>query len=145
MDREVYTDICDHPEAETLEETSRYVLRQLSASLNLRVGTADKLPAETPETEFPRWFRRFDQTMRRFAAVGIRIQTDVMASRRQYVKNRLEWERQLGALAAFAGYDWEEITGDHDLQAAEEPVDEPVGYSRPSVYALTFLSDCQNA
>ena len=60
-------------------------------------------------------------------APGIRTQTDVLASRRQYVKNRLEWERQLGAFAAFAGYDWEEITGDRDLQAAEEPVDEPVG------------------
>ena len=59
--------------------------------------------------------------------MGIRTQTDVMASRRQYVKNRLEWERQLGAFAAFAGYDWEEITGDRDLQTAEEPVDEPVG------------------
>ncbi len=122
LDREVYTDICEHPEAETLEETARYVLRQLSAFLNLRIDTADELPAETPETEFPRWFRRFDQTMRRFDAAGIRTRTDVAGGRRQYVKNRLEWERQLGAFAAFTGYDWDEITGDRDLQ---EAVDHP--------------------
>ena len=120
LDREAYADICAHPEAETLEETARYVLRQLSAFLNLRVGTADELPAETPETEFPRWFRRFDETMRRFAVAGIRTQTDLMASRRRYVKNRLEWEQQLGAFAAFSGYDWDEITGDRDLQEAED-------------------------
>ena len=88
--------------------------------MNLRVDTADELPAETPETEFPRWFRRFDQTMRRFDALGIRTRPDVIDGRRQYVKNRLEWERQLGAFAAFAGYDWEEITGDRDLQEAED-------------------------
>ena len=126
LDRQVYTDICDHPEAETLEETARYVLRQLSAFLHLRVGTADELPDETPEIEFPRWFRRFDETMRRFAAAGICIQPDVAASRRRYVKNRLEWEQQLGAFAAHVGYDWEEITGDRDLQTAEDHPGEDV-------------------
>ena len=126
LERGAYLDICEHPEAETLEETARYVLRQLGVFLNLRVGTADELPAETPETEFPRWFRRFDQTMRRLSEVGILTAADEKAGRRQYVKNRLEWERQLGALAAFAGYDWEEITGDRDLQEAEDCPDEPV-------------------
>ena len=41
------------------------------------------------------------------------------------MKNRLEWEQQLGAFAAFAGYDWDEITGDRDLQEAEDPPSEP--------------------
>ena len=125
LDAEVYADICEHPEAETLEKTARFVLRQLSTILRLRVGTADELPAETPEMEFPRWFRRYDQTLGRFAAAGIRIRSDVAAGRRQYVKNRLEWERQLGAFGAFTGYDWEEVTGDRDLQEAEEPLEEP--------------------
>lgn len=125
LDRAAYVDIYDHPEAETLEETARYVLRQLGVFLNLRVGTADELPAETPETEFPRWFRRYDQTLRRFAAAGVRTNADVAGGRRQYVKNRLAWERQLGAFAAFAGYDWEEITGDNDLQEAEDHPSEP--------------------
>ncbi len=124
LDPVAYRDICEHPEAETLEETARYVLRQLSTVLNLRVGTADDLPDETPEIEFPRWFRRFDQSMRRLGAVGIRTRADVASGRRQYVKNRLEWERQLGAFAAFNGYDWDEITGDRDLQEAEDPVPE---------------------
>ena len=124
LDVEVYADICEHPEAETLEETARFVLRQLSTILRLRVDTADELPAETPEMEFPRWFRRYDQTLGRFAAAGIRLRPDAAAGRRQYVKNRLEWERQLGALGAFTGYDWEEITGDRDLQEAEEPLEE---------------------
>ncbi len=125
LDRKVYADICAHPEAETLEETARYVLRQLSTFVNLRVGTADELPPETPETEFPRWIRRFDQTMTRFQVAGIQTQPDVMAGRRRYVKNRLEWEQQLGAFAAFAGYDWDEITGDRDLQEAEDHPSEP--------------------
>ena len=63
--------------------------------------------------------------MRSFAAAGIRTQENVQAGRRQYVKNRLAWERQLGAFAAFAGYDWEEVTGDRDLQAAEDLPIEP--------------------
>ena len=125
LDTEVYADICEHPEAETLEETARFVLRQLSTFLNLRVGTADELPAETPEMEFPRWFRRYDQTLHHFTAAGIRTRPDVAGGRRQYVKNRLEWERQLGAFAAFTGYDWEEITGDRDLQEAEDHPSEP--------------------
>ena len=125
LDRDSYVSIRTHPEAETLEETARYVLRQLSTFLRLRVGTADELPDETPEMEFPRWFRRFDDTMRRFAAAGIRTQPDVAASRRRYVRNRLEWEQQLGAYAAHAGYDWEEITGDRDLQEAEDHPSEP--------------------
>ena len=120
LDRESYAAIRTHPEAETLEETARYVLNQLSVFLHLRVGTADELPDETPEIEFPRWFRRFDETMRRFAAVGGRTQPDGAASRRRYVQNRLAWEQQLGAFAAHAGYDWEEITGDRDLQEAED-------------------------
>ena len=125
LDRDSYASIRVHPEAETLEETARYVLRQLSTFLRLRVGTADALPDETPEMEFPRWFRRFDDTMARFAAAGVRTQADVASSRRRYVKNRLEWEQQLGAYAAHAGYDWEEITGDRDLQEAEDHPGEP--------------------
>ena len=125
LDKESYAAIRTHPEAETLEETARYVLRQLSTFLHLRVGTADTLPDETPEIEFPRWFRRFDDTMRLLHATGVRTQADVAASRRRYVKNRLEWEQQLGAYAAHAGYDWEEITGDRDLQDAEDHPSEP--------------------
>ena len=127
LGRESYANIRMHPEAETLEETARYVLNQLSVFLHLRVGTADELPDETPEIEFPRWFRRFDDTMRRFAAAGVQTQADVAASRRRYVKNRLAWEQQLGAFAAHAGYDWDEITGDRDLQEAEDHPEEPVG------------------
>lgn len=126
LDREAYPDICEHPEAETLEETARYVVHQLSIFLNLRVNTADELPEETPEAELPRWHRRFDQTLRQFADAGVRTRPDVPAGRRQYVKNRLGWERQLGAFAAFTGYDWEEITGDRDLQEAEDQPSEHV-------------------
>ncbi len=126
LDRAAYADLCDHPEAETLEESARYVLRQLSVFLNLRVNTADELPEETPEAEFPRWHRRFDQTRERFARAGIRTRPDVAAGRRRYVKNRLEWDRQLGAFAAFTGYDWDEVTGDRDLQEAEDHPSEDV-------------------
>ena len=90
LDREVYVNIRTPPEAETPEETARDVLRQLSTFPHLRVGTADELPDETPEIKFPRWFRRFDDTMRRFKAGGITTQTDVAANRRRDLKNRLE-------------------------------------------------------
>lgn len=127
LDREVYADLLEHPEVTTLEETARYVLRQLSVFLRLRVNTVDELPEETPEAEFPRWHRRFDDTLRRFAAAGVRPRVDVAAGRRLYVRNRLSWERQLGAFAAFTGYDWEEITGDRDLHEAEDHPAEAVG------------------
>jgi hypothetical protein len=122
LDREIYPDVCENPEAETLEETARYVLDQLSTFLNLRAATAAGLAEETAEGELLRWRQRFDETLRCFEAAGIRTRPDVAEGWRHYVKNRSEWERRLSTFAAFIGYDWEEVTGDRDLQeAADRP------------------------
>ena len=123
LDRKAYPDVCDHPETETLQETALHVLRQLSAFLQLRVGTDDPLPAETPAEDFPSWRRRFDHTVEALAAAGIRTCSDRTEGWERYQSSRFGWSWQLGAFAAFAGYDWDEITGDRDPQDAADKVD----------------------
>ncbi len=118
LDPKVYPDTCQHPEVRTLAETARNVLRQLVASRGLERRAEQ--PEETPVAEPARWRRRYEATRKHLAANGIDVRADVEGGRREYYANRLEWERRLGAFAAYLGYDWEEISGDRDLRDAEE-------------------------
>lgn len=118
LEASTYPDVCNHPEVRTLAETGRHVLRQLVISRGLE--QREEQPEETPDAEPARWRRRYEQTRARLAASGIETRRDVEAGRREYYANRLEWERRLGAFAAYLGYDWEEISGDRDLRDAEE-------------------------
>ena len=123
LDREAYPDVCDHPETETLHETALHTLRQLSAFLNLRVDTADALPAETPAEDSAAWRLRFDRTIKALAAAGVRTRADLAEGWERYRESRREWSRQLGAFAAFSGYDWDEITGDRAPEDAADKAD----------------------
>jgi hypothetical protein len=124
LDNEEYAETCNHPEVRTLEASSRHVLRELLASLELERRSARR--KETVFEESRRWRQRFEQTMRLLKEAGIKTRPDRDAAWEFYRARREEWEAQLHRFSNFLGYDWDEITGDRDLRyAADEEMEEP--------------------
>jgi hypothetical protein len=124
LDNEAYTETCNHPDVRTLEASSRHVLRELLASLELERRVARQ--RETPFEESRRWKHRFEQTMRLLKEANILTRPDVSAAWEFYRARREEWEAQLHRFSNYLGYDWDEITGDSDLRyAADEEMTEP--------------------
>jgi hypothetical protein len=124
LDDGAYSEICHHPEVRTLEASSRHVLRELLASLELERRSRRR--KETQFEESRRWRSRFEQTMRRLKETGIKTRPDRAAAWEFYRTRREEWEAQLYRFSSCLGYDWDEITGDRDLRyAADEEMEEP--------------------
>jgi hypothetical protein len=127
LDNEKYAETCNHPEVRTLEASSRHVLKELLASLELE-RRATRRKKETLFEESRRWRHRFEQTMRKLKEAGIQTRTDEAAAWEFYRARREEWEAQLHRFSNYLGYDWDEITGDRDLRyAADEEMEEPRG------------------
>jgi hypothetical protein len=125
LDNEEYAQMCNHPEVRTLEASSRHVLRELLASLELERRGAQR-KEETHFEESRRWRHRFEQTLRLLKQAGIKIRPDEAAAWEFYRARREEWEAQLHRFSNYLGYDWDEITGDSDLRyAADEEMEEP--------------------
>jgi hypothetical protein len=128
LDADEYTETCHHPNVRTLEASSRHVLRELLASLELERRAARR--KETHFEESKRWRQRFEQTMRLLREANIRTRPETDAAWEFYRSRREEWEAQLQRFSAYLGYDWDEVTGDTDLRyAADEEMKEP-GKSR---------------
>jgi hypothetical protein len=124
LDKDVYAEICHHPNVRTLEATSRHVLGELLASLELERREARR--KETRFEESTRWQQRFEQTMRLLKEANIKTRPEVDAAWEFYRARREEWEAQLHRFSNYLGYDWDEITGDTDLRyAADEEMKEP--------------------
>jgi voltage-gated potassium channel Kch len=134
LDAREYAMIRDHPELRTLESSARHVLAQLSSALDLGGESgADRRGGESLE-EFARWRRRFAQTTQSLRAAHILVRSDAAEAWEEYRHNRDEWEARLRIFSAYLGYDWEEVTGDRDLEyAADEGMAEPG--TRPAVDA----------
>ena len=127
LDAERHSDVRNHPEVRTLEASARHVLGELVASLDLerRKRRRAELPAEVTEDE-ERWRRRYEQTLERLAAEGIETRRDAGEGWREYRARRQDWESMLRRLSHHLGYDWDEVTGDDDLDyAADEQKAEP--------------------
>jgi Ion channel len=123
-----YAEMRNHPEVRTLEASARYVLGELVTSLDLeRRRRRAELPHEAAEDE-ARWRRRYRETLARLASEGIATCPDPEAGWRAYRARRQDWESKLRRLSIHLGYDWEEVTGDLDLDyAADEEKAEPAG------------------
>jgi hypothetical protein len=125
LDNDKYAETCNHPEVRTLEASSRHVLKELLASLELERRAARRKD-ETLFEESRRWRHRFEQTMRKLKETGILTRPDEAAAWEFYRSRREEWEAQLHRFSNYLGYDWDEITGDSDLRyAADEEMEEP--------------------
>jgi hypothetical protein len=100
-------------------------LSELAATVGVGRGAiiADDEPGRggVPTVDEPeRWRQRYESTLRRLHASGVRLPTDVEAGWREYRHRRHAWELELAAFALYLGYDWEEVTGDGDLRLAVE-------------------------
>lgn len=124
LDSEEYPKLCRHPEIATLEATARHVLVEFTENLGL--DREQRKSARTKFDESRRWRQRFDETLRRLEAAGVETTRDREAGWEEYRANREEWEWPLLRFARHLGYDWDEITGDRDLEyAADEMMKEP--------------------
>lgn len=126
LDREETADLRNFPEVRTLEVSARYVLTQLVETLELeRRMKPRKMTGEECREDESRWRRRFEQTRARLEESGIKARDDKEAAWEEYRAQREEWESKLERLSLYLGFDWEEVTGDRDLEEATPDTDEP--------------------
>jgi Ion channel len=124
LDSEEYEEIRERPEVRILESSALHVLSEFTALLELEKESSRRV--ETRFEEARRWKGRFEQTITGLEEIGIRSRKDTAAGWKIYQALRDEWEPQLYALASYLGYDWDEVTGDKDLEyAADEEMEEP--------------------
>ena len=114
-----YPEACDHPSLTMLEETAMHVMAEVAASRRAR-GEARQDRAETPGAEQPDLGSRIARTRARLSSAGVALRPDAAEAERIYLEHRRRWEGLLRHLAAQLGYDWDEVTGDHDPRAAVE-------------------------
>jgi hypothetical protein len=127
LDREENLDLRDYPEVRTLDLGVRHVLKQLVDSLDLERRERRRRPTEYERKDDERrWRRRYEQTLARLKESGIKTREDAEQGWEEYRRQREEWESKLRRLALHLGYDWDEVTGDDDLEyAADEQKEEP--------------------
>jgi hypothetical protein len=127
LDREENKDLRNYPEVRTLDAGVRLVLEQLVDSLDLERRERPRRPTEAEEEETrQRWRRRYEQTLARLRESSIGLRRDMEQGWEEYRTQREEWESKLRRLALHLGYDWDEVTGDRDLEyAADEEKEEP--------------------
>jgi hypothetical protein len=124
LDRQEYSDLHDHPAVLTMESSALHVLNELSVYLDLK--RRENKSFETRPEEIHRWRTRYEQTLRRLNEAGIKTEPDTAKGWEIYQAKRGEWEQQLSLFARHLGYDWDEVTGDRDLEyAANEKMEKP--------------------
>ncbi len=123
LDAQANSGTANSPDRHTLESTSRYVLGALVTALGL--DQTSRRHAETRPVEERRWRNRFQQTLARLRAAGIATAENTSEAWASYRGQRDEWESKLHHFAAYLGYEWEEITGDRDLNYAAQEEQQP--------------------
>lgn len=127
LDREENKDLRNYPEVRTLDAAASHVLTQFVDSLDLERRERPRRPTDAEAHEAnERWRRRYEQTLTRLSESGIQVRRDTEQGWEEYRSQREEWESKLRRLALHLGYDWDEVTGDRDLEyAANEEKEEP--------------------
>lgn len=130
LDNEENAELRNYPEVRTLEASARHVLQELVVTLDLeRRGKRYELKSAATAEDEHRWRTRFRQTVERLRQSGIKTRDNIENGWKVYRARRQDWESDLQRLALYHGYDWEEVTGDLDLEyAADEEKEKP----RPS-------------
>ena len=124
LDAGVYPQTCRHPTVLTLGASARHVLNELVASLGIEPRNQTSADEEFEESR--RWEKRYRATLRRLRDDGVATNPDTRAGWEIYRAQRDEWEASLHRFANHLGYDWDEVTGDRDLEyAADEELEKP--------------------
>jgi hypothetical protein len=118
LDEEEYVEAGDHPDVLIAGDNARYVLAELVTSLNLQTSATESFE---PEAETVRRRRKsFNRAMKHLQNTKIKTRGDIERAFEEYSEDRADWERQLFRFAEFLGYDWDEVTGDRDLDDATD-------------------------
>lgn len=115
---EKYLELRDHPDMRTFEASGTNLLRQMLSSV--LPGRDAAAASQSFSHDVARQRGRFDDTVARLTKAGIRLRADRESSWRDYQRHRQEWEPGLHDFARFAGYDWDEVTGDRSLEDAAD-------------------------
>src|SRR2546423_514381 len=117
----------NYPEVRTLEASAQHVLKQLVEFLDLERRMKPRRFEEAEKKDDERgWRRRFKQTLERLRESGVKTRADVEEGWEEYRKQREDWESELQRFSLYLGYDWDEVTGDRDLEyAADEEREKP--------------------
>ena len=118
VDETEYVEAGDHPDVLIAGDNARYVLAELITSL--RLETIATTPFESEEESVKRQKNSFRRALRHLQSAKIKTRTDVEQAFREYHEDRQSWENQLYHFADFLGYDWDEVTGDRNLEDATD-------------------------
>ena len=118
LDEKEYVEAGDHPDVLIAGDNARYVLAELVTSLNLQTRATD--PFESDAETLRRRRKSFIRAMKQLQNTKIKTVTAIEQAFQEYSEDRAKWERQLFHFAEFLGYDWNEVTGDRDLEDATD-------------------------
>lgn len=113
-----YVEAGDHPDVLIAGDNARYVLAELVTSLKLQARATE--PFESDAETLRRRRKSFNRTMKSLQGSEIKTRDDIERAFLEYSEDRADWERQLFHFANFLGYDWDEVTGDRDLEDATD-------------------------
>jgi len=115
---EEYVEAGDHPDVLIAGDNARYVLAELVTSLNLQAGATESFESDAETLRRRR--KSFNRAMKHLQKTEIKTRADIERAFLEYSEDRANWERQLFHFADFLGYDWNEVTGDRDLEDATD-------------------------
>jgi len=118
LDEKEYVEAGDHPDVLIAGDNARYVLAELVTSLDLQAQAND--PFESDAKTLRRRRKSFTRAMRHLQNTKIKTCADIERAFLEYSEDRANWERQLFHFSDFLGYDWDEVTGDRDLEDATD-------------------------
>ena len=117
IDRQACLELIDSPELEDLRTGTETALKELVVVLNLQEtlesSAGPRFPLRRHQVSCTRALNTLKQA-------GIPVEADWRSVFEQYSNRRSEWEKALFVASGFLGYEWEELTGDSDLNNAYE-------------------------
>lgn len=118
LDEKEYVEAGDHPDVLIAGDSARYVLAELITTLKLKDCAVQPFESEIRTLLRQRYC--FNRARHRLLKAGIKVREDIEQAFQEYVEDRATWEKQLFHLSHFLGYDWEEVTGDYNLEDATD-------------------------
>jgi len=118
LDEAEYVEAGDHPDVLIAGDNARYVLAELVTSLKLQTAATESFESDAETLRRRR--KSFNRTLKHLKKTTIKTRADIEWAFLEYSEDRANWERQLYHFAEFLGYDWDEVTGDRDLEDATD-------------------------
>jgi len=118
LDEKEYIEAGDHPDVLIADDNARHVLAELLTSLKLEKRAGE--PFESEQETLLRRRKCFNRALKHLRNTKIKTRPDIEQAFREYDEDRKAWERQLFHFADFLGYDWNEVTGDQNLEDATD-------------------------